>query len=92
MQKKIIIAGGTGFLGQALEEHFSNKEYKVLILTRTPNRPNHIEWDGLSFGNWTDELEGAEAVINLCGRSVDCRYTEANKKAILDSRLILQQS
>ena len=85
--KKIILAGGTGFLGQALQSHFTNQGHQVLILTRNPNATHHILWDGYSLGEWTQHLEGSDVVINLCGKSVDCRYTEANKKAILDSRL-----
>jgi len=88
MKKKLIIAGGTGFLGQALETFFLNKDWEVKILTRNPKAPNHVTWDGKSRGPWITELEGAEVLINLCGRSVDCRYTPKNKQDILDSRLI----
>ena len=85
--KTIIIAGGTGFLGQVLENYFHNKRYEVKILTRKPNKKSHIYWNGKELGNWTQVLENAEAVINLTGKSVDCRYTEANKKLIYDSRI-----
>lgn len=87
MKKKLIIAGGTGFLGAALEKFFSDKKWQVLILTRTPRAINHIHWDGKNSGPWAAELERAELLINLCGRSVDCRYNPKNKKDILDSRI-----
>lgn len=85
--KKIIIAGGSGFLGQVLESYFSKKEYLIKILTRYPTKENHIFWDAKTIGNWTSELENSEALINLTGKSVDCRYTEQNKKNIYDSRV-----
>ena len=85
--KKVVIAGGTGFLGQVLEEHFSNHQFLVKILTRHPQKPNHVYWDGQNIGIWKEEFENAELLINLCGKSVDCRYTEKNKKAIYDSRI-----
>lgn len=85
--KKIIIAGGTGFLGQVLEEHFLEKGCSVTILTRTPKRPNERYWNVKDLGAWTKTLENADVIINLTGKSVDCRYTEKNKKEILDSRI-----
>lgn len=85
--KTIIIAGGSGFLGNVLEKHFTHRNYIVKILTRTPKRENDILWNAKSFGKWTDEIEGSEVIINLTGRSVDCRYTEENKKLIYDSRI-----
>ncbi|RZN82615.1 MAG: TIGR01777 family protein [Winogradskyella sp.] len=85
--KTIIIAGGTGFLGQVLEIYFENKGYEVKILTRKPNKENHIHWDGKNLRKWKNALENAEVLINLAGKSVDCRYTEANKKLIYDSRI-----
>lgn len=89
--KKIAIAGGTGFLGQNLAKHFTRKGWQVVILTRNP--ATHVEnarlvaWDGQTSGPWIEELAGATAVINLCGKSVNCRYTDQNKKAILESRI-----
>ncbi|MCB9232761.1 MAG: TIGR01777 family protein [Bacteroidia bacterium] len=85
--KTIFIAGGTGFLGQALEKYFSGLGYPVRIICRSPKRPNEIAWDARTLGPWARELEGACALINLAGKSVDCRYTLAAKKAILDSRV-----
>lgn len=85
--KKIIIAGGTGFLGQVLKKHFTNQNYQVLILSRNPKSEDEIHWNGKDLGDWTKKLENAEALINLSGKSVDCRYIDKNKKAIYDSRI-----
>ncbi len=85
--KTIIIAGGSGFLGQMLENHFYKKGYQIKILTRNPIKENHIFWDAKTIGKWISGLENCEAFINLTGKSVDCRYTELNKKLIYDSRI-----
>ncbi|SFI73920.1 TIGR01777 family oxidoreductase [Olleya namhaensis] len=85
--KKIIIAGGTGFLGQVLKTHFTKQNYTVLILSRQPKSENEIYWNGTELGDWTKHLENADALINLSGKSVDCRYTDKNKKAIYNSRI-----
>jgi len=94
--KKILIAGGTGFLGKLLEVYFLKRDCQVKILTRTPKNANHIPWDGETIGPWKDALEGIDCLINLAGRSVDCRYTEHNKRKIIDSRIrstkILQEA
>lgn len=85
--KKIVIAGGTGFLGQVLEKYFSEKGYTIRILSRNPKKSNTIYWDPKKIGTWTNELEHSEALINLSGKSVDCRYTDRNKKLIYNSRI-----
>lgn len=91
MMKKLVIAGGTGFLGQALIEYFKHNADEVVILTRSMSKTvgpvRYISWDARTRGSWCAELEGATAVINLCGKSVDCRYTEQNKALIFSSRL-----
>ena len=74
MKKKIVIAGGTGFIGKYLYKRFSDEDYEVLIISRDAN---HINWNNEKA--LTDALEGAEALINLAGKSVDCRYNERNK-------------
>ena len=84
---KIIISAGTGFLGKNLEQFFINKNYEVKILTRNPKRKNEIFWDSKTVGNWKNELENADVLINLAGKSVDCRYNNENKKEIYDSRI-----
>lgn len=85
--KTIIIAGGSGFLGKTLEVYFTKKGYIVKILTRNPKRNTDVYWNAKDLDEWALALENAEAIINLTGKSVDCRYTEKNKKMILDSRI-----
>lgn len=90
MKSKIVIAGGSGFIGQELADYFKDK-FHIIVLTRgnskTENGITFINWDAKNLGNWADELEGAEALINLTGKSVDCRYNEVNKAEIYASRL-----
>lgn len=92
---KIIIAAGTGFLGKNLEEYFMQKGDQVYILTRNPKRKNEIFWDAKTLGEWKNLLENSDVLINLAGKSVDCRYTDKNKKEIYSSRIestkVLQQ-
>lgn len=85
--KTITIAGGSGFLGQVLENHFLEKGHTIYILTRNPKRTNAIFWNAKDLDSWTSILEQTDILINLTGKSVDCRYTEANKKLIHDSRI-----
>lgn len=85
--KTILLAGGSGFLGQFLERYFINKAYKVYNLTRYPKKENQIRWDGESLGEWTNILEKIDIIINLSGKSVDCRYNDTNKKLIYGSRI-----
>ncbi len=91
MIKKVVIAGGSGFIGKALSEHFVGKEYDVIILTRSKSRlahgVNYQNWDGETLGKWSSLLNKAEILINLTGKSVDCRYTDTNKMEILKSRI-----
>ena len=81
MKKKIVIAGGTGFIGQYFEEKFTNLGYEVIIISR---QPHHLSWTDQA--GIVEALEDAEMLINLAGKSVNCRYNEKNKKEILDSR------
>ena len=89
--KKLIIAAGTGFLGQVLVNHFKNKFEEIVILTRgksqTIDEIKYVNWNARTFTGWEKELENATALINLAGKSVDCRYTKKNKKEILWSRI-----
>lgn len=89
--KRIVIPGGTGFLGSMLTEHLAARGYEIVVLTRSPGPSTvtvrQVVWDGASLGAWAQELEGATAVINLAGRSVNCRYNESNRRAIYASRL-----
>lgn len=81
MEKKIVIAGGTGFIGKFLKQRFTENGYNVLIVSR---QKNHINWDDGT--ELIQALNDAALVINLAGKSVDCRYNEKNKKEILLSR------
>ena len=100
---KIIIAGGTGFIGQELCNFFGAENEVVVLSRQLANQStnafgeNHIikevinnirfvQWDGVNYGSWTSEIDGADLVINLAGKSVNCRYSEKNKQEIFDSR------
>ena len=89
--RKIIIAGGTGFLGTNLVAHFRQRNDQIVILTRGGSHSDgslkYVTWDGKSVGPWATELESADVLINLNGKSVDCRYTNKNKELIYSSRL-----
>ena len=89
--KKIILAGGSGFLGGELAKHFKKLDWDVAILTRSPklrkDGAREVAWDTKSLGDWARQLEGATAVVNLTGRSVDCRYNAKNRREIMDSRV-----
>lgn len=93
---KIIIAGGSGFLGNALEKFFTEKHNEVIVLTRNPKKKNDIFWDARNIGEWANKVNNADVLINLTGKSVDCRYDENNKREILESRInstkILQEA
>jgi uncharacterized protein (TIGR01777 family) len=88
---KIILAGGSGFIGQILAGHFTSKGDEVIVLTRNNNSTvgniKYIHWNGQTIGDWKNELEGSDVLINLTGKSVNCRYNEKNKKEIFSSRL-----
>jgi uncharacterized protein (TIGR01777 family) len=86
---KIVIPGGTGQVGTILARAFHNGGHEVIILSRNPaSAPwRTVVWDAESIGDWASEFESADAVINLAGRSVNCRYTAENRRAIMDSRV-----
>src|SRR5262249_29437336 len=88
---RIVLPGGSGFLGETLAKYFGALGWEVVILTRRPeprtDRAREVQWDGRTVGDWARELEGAGAVVNLAGRSVDCRYHARNRREILMSRV-----
>lgn len=86
MKTRMIIAGGSGFLGRALQRFFETQGWQVIVLSRHPTGCE-IFWDGKSQGPWSSQLEGALAVINLAGRSVNCRYNAKNRAEMMDSRI-----
>ena len=91
MKPTIILAGGSGFLGTVLADHFAAEGHRVVVLTRSPKARSgavrEVRWDGETLGAWAGELEGARALINLAGVSVNCRYHARNRRRLLDSRL-----
>jgi len=90
---KIILAGGSGQVGTLLARAFHRDRHEVVVFSRKPARVpwRSVSWDGHSFGPWTDELEGADVVINLAGRSVNCRYYAQNRREIMESRIASTQ-
>lgn len=88
---KIVIAGGTGFLGSCLANHYHKNGTQVFILTRgrehSAGNTQYVQWDGKNKGTWAAILENTDVLINLNGKSVDCRYTEKNKRLIYSTRL-----
>ncbi len=93
---KIIITGASGYLGSVLAPFLSAQNHEIVcIARRKPDLESaaeaagirHLVWDGQNMGDWAREFDGADAVINLAGRSVNCRYNEENRREILDSRL-----
>src|SRR5262249_46221930 len=91
MNRRIVLAGGSGFLGEVLAKHFAARGREVVVLTRNPdlraNGVRYVQWDGETLGDWVRELDGAGALINLAGVSVNCRYHARSRKLILDSRV-----
>src|ERR1043165_5280991 len=88
---KVILAGGTGFIGRRLGKELMEHGYEIVVLTRNPHsRPDGVRevlWDGKTLGDWARDLDGAVAVVNLAGRIVNCRYTPENRKQIMESRV-----
>lgn len=86
---KIVIPGGSGQVGTILARHFHAQGHQVVVLSREfRTLPWRVApWDGRTVDSWGRELDEADVVINLAGRSVNCRYTPENRGAILDSRL-----
>jgi uncharacterized protein (TIGR01777 family) len=86
---KVVIPGGTGQLGTVLARALHADGHEIVILGRspTPGPERVIAWDGCTVGDWAHELEGADVVVNLAGRSVNCRYNSSNRQAMMDSRV-----
>ena len=87
---KIVIPGGSGQVGTILARAFHHGGHDVAVLSRQPQRSpwRVVAWDGATLGNWQREIDGCDVVINLAGRSVNCRYTAANRNEILQSRVL----
>lgn len=89
--KKVILAGGSGYIGTVLADFYRDKAREIIILSRreeaTKGNVRTIVWDAEHSGNWIKELEGADLLINLTGKNVNCRYNAKNRREILDSRI-----
>jgi uncharacterized protein len=89
--RRVVIAGGTGFIGVTLTKQFQARGYGVVVLTRSPRERadgvGEVEWDGLRQGGWIENLDGAEAVINLAGKNINCPHTPRNVRELTDSRV-----
>ena len=88
---KVVIAGGTGQVGGILRRALSTRGHEVVVLSRHPGplEPGvrHLVWDGRTLGDWAAEVDGSDAVVNLAGRTVSCRYTAQNLRQMMDSRV-----
>jgi len=85
---RIVLAGGSGHLGQLLTRHLGQRGHQIVILSRAGHtQPGGISWDGRHPGPWVQALDGADAVVNLAGRSVDCCYTKTNLQQMMGSRV-----
>jgi uncharacterized protein (TIGR01777 family) len=84
---KIVLPGGTGQVGRILNRALTAAGHQVVVLTRRPAGEGEVPWDGRTLGSWAEAIDGSDAVINLAGRSVSCRYTAANLQAMMDSRV-----
>jgi uncharacterized protein (TIGR01777 family) len=87
--RRVVLAGGSGQVGTLLARHFQAKGDAVVVLSRNPtSAPWRVTgWDAVTVGPWINELENANLLINLAGRSVNCRYNAANRREILASRV-----
>ena len=87
---KILVPGGTGQVGTVLARAFYRDGHEVVVLGRSPKPApwRVVKWDPAALGDWTRELDGSDVVINLAGRSVNCRYTQKNREEILQSRVV----
>jgi uncharacterized protein (TIGR01777 family) len=85
----VVIAGGSGQVGRILARHFHSQGDAVTVLSRDPRRApwRVVRWDGVTPGAWCADVEQSDVLINLAGRSVNCRYTPENQRAIYDSRI-----
>src|SRR5688572_21246973 len=83
---KIVIPGGTGHIGTILTRRLRERGHLVVVLTRNPEAEGTL-WDGKTLGPWAQQLDGADVVINLAGRSVNCRYTARHRQEIMSSRV-----
>jgi uncharacterized protein (TIGR01777 family) len=86
---KVVIPGGSGQVGGILARAFQRGGHEVVVLSRAPTPApwRVVGWDAKTTDDWAREIDGADVVINLAGRSVNCRYTRENRRLILESRV-----
>ncbi|KUO08276.1 DUF1731 domain-containing protein [Streptomyces sp. DSM 15324] len=84
---KFVVPGGTGQVGNVVRRALTAGGHEVVVLSRRPSGPGEVPWDGRTPGAWSEEIDGSDVVLNLAGRSVSCRYTPENLKAMMDSRV-----
>lgn len=91
---KIVLPGGAGHIGSVLLRAFAAQGHDVVVLSRSARANSGragagrvVRWDGENPGDWVGEIDGADVVVNLAGRSVNCRYHAANRREIIDSRV-----
>lgn len=89
MNRRIVIPGGSGAVGRLLARYFHRSGDSVVVLSRRASKTawRTVQWDGVTLGPWSKEIDGADIVINLAGRSVDCRYNARNRVEIMNSRV-----
>ncbi|MGW7257370.1 TIGR01777 family oxidoreductase [Streptomyces sp. NPDC054834] len=84
---RFVLSGGTGQVGTVLKRALTAAGHEVVVLSRRPARTGELAWDGRTLGPWAEAVDGCDVVVNLAGRSVSCRYTPVNLKAMMDSRV-----
>ena len=91
---KIVLPGGSGQVGTLLARAFQSDGHEVVVLSRKPYKASWrvVFWDAETLGDWAADIDGADAVINLAGRSVNCRYTPENRRRIKESRVFSTQA
>src|ERR1035438_8165010 len=90
-RKRIVLAGGSGFIGSAPAKELSARNYEVVVLPRTPRERSdgivEFAWSGEHIGEWIKFLDGAEAVVNLAGKNINCPHTPENLRELAASRV-----
>src|SRR5438876_7238569 len=91
MKPGIVLAGGSGFIGQSLSPFLASKNYEVIVLTRAESdhrgAVRNVHWDGKTLDDWLESVNAAFAVVNLTGRSINTRHTPEHRREIIDSRV-----